>query len=208
MLELVITAFLLGLIGGCIPGPVLAASFTEVLQSNFKKSLNIIFYALILETLVALISLLLLRSINLAIIYFKYISIIGSIILLWFSYSLWKIKGLNLESKIEFNLWKMFILVLSNGMLWIYWTTICVPMAIELESKIKFGSYFFVLLVETGWLISTCFIVFVFSKFKHILEKPKINKIIYKVFSLAFLYFAIKLAYDSISYIINFWKLR
>ena len=38
MVNDLISAFILGLIGGVIPGPVLAATFTEILQYNFLKS--------------------------------------------------------------------------------------------------------------------------------------------------------------------------
>ncbi|PIV58084.1 MAG: hypothetical protein COS14_11475 [Bacteroidetes bacterium CG02_land_8_20_14_3_00_31_25] len=50
----IIFAFILGLIGGVIPGPVLAATFTEILQSGFLKSLRIIIWAFLVETTVAL----------------------------------------------------------------------------------------------------------------------------------------------------------
>ena len=60
----IIFAFILGLIGGVIPGPVLAATFTEILQSGFLKSLRIILWAFIIETIVALISMLLLSTLS------------------------------------------------------------------------------------------------------------------------------------------------
>ena len=64
MVQELVIAFLLGLIGGVIPGPVITAVFTEILQSGFLKSLRIIFIALIIETLIAVISLLILVSMN------------------------------------------------------------------------------------------------------------------------------------------------
>ena len=41
MIHELIIACLLGLIGGMIPGPVITAVFTEVLQSGYLKSLRI-----------------------------------------------------------------------------------------------------------------------------------------------------------------------
>ena len=38
----IIEIFLLGLIGGAVPGPILAAVFTKILQGGFKKSWKII----------------------------------------------------------------------------------------------------------------------------------------------------------------------
>ena len=56
MTEQLIVAFMLGLVGGIVPGPVLAATFTEILQSGFYKSLRIVFWAVFTETMVALVS--------------------------------------------------------------------------------------------------------------------------------------------------------
>ncbi len=60
MIQELVIAFLLGLIGGVIPGPVITSVFTEILQSGFPKGLRIIFIALIAETVVAIVSLVIL----------------------------------------------------------------------------------------------------------------------------------------------------
>ena len=72
--ELVI-AVMLGLIGGVIPGPVITAVFTEILQSGFPKSLRIIIIAMVTETLVALISLLLFSALGLPESFFRGLSL-------------------------------------------------------------------------------------------------------------------------------------
>ena len=64
MVHELIIAFLLGLIGGVIPGPVITSVFTEILQSGFLKSLRIILMALVVETLVAVLSLVILASLG------------------------------------------------------------------------------------------------------------------------------------------------
>jgi hypothetical protein len=55
-MELLIQAFLLGLVGGAVPGPILTGTFTEILNTNFVRGLRIIFYALITETVGALLA--------------------------------------------------------------------------------------------------------------------------------------------------------
>ena len=62
----IIGAIILGLIGGLIPGPVLAATFTEILQYSFAKSLRIIFWAMLTETMIALVSLIALSALHLS----------------------------------------------------------------------------------------------------------------------------------------------
>jgi len=196
----IIFAFILGLIGGVIPGPVLAATFTEILQSGFLKSLRIILWAFLVETTVALIIMLLLSSFNLHENIFRIISVAGAVILVWISISIWKIKKIDSENKVSFSFWKISLMILSNGMLWIYWITVCIPRAMILNEKIFMGNLLFLVLVELGWLISTIFIAIIFSQFRNLLSNPKVISVIFKFFALVFLYFALDSVISTICY--------
>ncbi|NCO55327.1 MAG: LysE family transporter [Bacteroidetes bacterium] len=196
----ILSAFILGLIGGVIPGPVLAATFTEILQSGFLKSLRIIIWAFLVETTVALISMLLLSSFNLHENIFRIISVAGAVILVWISISIWKIKKIDSENKVSFSFWKISLMILSNGMLWIYWITVCIPRAMILNEKIFMGNLLFLVLVELGWLISTIFIAIIFSQFRNLLSNPKVISVIFKFFALVFLYFALDSVISTICY--------
>jgi threonine/homoserine/homoserine lactone efflux protein len=200
--ELVI-ALMLGLIGGVIPGPVITAIFTEILQSGFSRSLRIIVIAMITETLVAIISLLLFSALGLPETFFRGLSLIGAGILIWIASSIWKVKSLDSETKVQFGLWKIVIMILSNGVLWTYWITICIPKAMLLDELMKLGAYLFMALVQLGWLVSTLLLAFIFSRFREALSKPRIIPLVFKIFSLAFIYFAIDMAYKSISFFIH-----
>ena len=197
--ELII-ALSLGLIGGLIPGPVITAIFTEILQSGFHKSLRIILIALITETLVALISLILFSALGLSEAFFHGISLVGAGILIWIASSIWKVKSLDSGEKVHFSIWKIIIMILSNGVLWTYWITICIPKAILLSDQIHLGAYLFMGMVQLGWLLSTLVVAFIFSRFRKALSRPKVIPILFKVFALAFIYFAIDMAYKSIIY--------
>ena len=196
----ILSAFILGLIGGVIPGPVLAATFTKILQSGFLKSLRIIIWAFLVETTVALISMLLLSSFNLHENIFRIISVAGAVILVWISISIWKIKKIDSENKVSFSFWKISLMILSNGMLWIYWITVCIPRAMILNEKIFMGNLLFLVLVELGWLISTIFIAIIFSQFRNLLSNPKVISVIFKFFALVFLYFALDSVISTICY--------
>jgi len=196
----ILSAFILGLIGGVIPGPVLAATFTEILQSGFLKSLRIIIWAFLVDTTVALISMLLLSSFNLHENIFRIISVAGAVILVWISISIWKIKKIDSENKVSFSFWKISLMILSNGMLWIYWITVCIPRAMILNEKIFMGNLLFLVLVELGWLISTIFIAIIFSQFRNLLSNPKVISVIFKFFALVFLYFALDSVISTICY--------
>lgn len=197
------SALVLGLIGGVIPGPVLTATFTEILQSGFLKSLRIIFWAMLTETVVALVSLLVLSSLGFSAAVFSGLSFIGAGILIWIAASIWKIKRIDSDEKVHFSLGKISAMIMANGVLWTFWITVCVPRAVSLSEKIYLGQFLFLMLVEVGWLISTVAVAFIFSRFRTILSNPKVVPIIFKVFALVFLYFAIDMAYKSIKFFIS-----
>lgn len=203
MIHELIVAGLLGLIGGVIPGPVITAVFTEILQSGLPKSMRIIFIALITETIVAVISLVLFAALDLPESFFRGLSILGAVILVWISLSIWKIRSLDTGQKVRFSLWKIIIMILSNGVLWTYWITICIPKAILLNDHIHLGAYLFMGLVQLGWLVSTLLMAFAFSRFRRVLSRPRMVPVVFKVFALAFVYFAFDMVYKSILYFVK-----
>ena len=200
MIHELIVACLLGLIGGMIPGPVITAVFTEVLQSGFPKSLRIIIIALVTESVVAVISLVILASLGFNEDFFRGLSLAGAAILIWISISIWKVKTLDTGEKVHFGFWKIILMILSNGVLWTYWITICIPKAILLGSQIHLGEYLFMALVQLGWLISTLVVAYLFSRFRNILSRPRVIPVLFKIFALAFVYFAADMVFKSIQY--------
>lgn len=197
MIHELVIAFLLGLIGGVIPGPVITAVFTEILQSGFFKSLRIIIIALVTESLVAVFSLLILASMDFNEVFFRILSLGGAGILVWISLSLWKVRTLDTGQKVHFGFWKIIVMILSNGVLWTYWITICIPKAILLNDQLHLGAYVFMGLVQLGWLSSTLVVGFLFSRFRKVLSRPRVIPVLYKIFALAFAYFAIDMVYKS-----------
>jgi threonine/homoserine/homoserine lactone efflux protein len=190
----------LGLIAGVIPGPVLTATFTEILQSGISKSMRIILWAMFVETVAALISLLVLSSMNFSESFFQGLSLIGAIILIWISTSIWKVHKIDTEEKVHFSLGKISMMIIANGVLWTFWITVCVPKAILLSEEVAFGSYYFLILVEIGWLLSTVLVAVVFSRFRKILSNQKVVPIIFKIFALTFVYFAVDMVYRSVKF--------
>lgn len=200
MIHELVIALMLGLIGGVIPGPVITAVFTEILQSGYLKSLRIIMIALVTETLVAVLSLLILASLDLNEGFFYGLSLAGAAILIWIALSLWKVRSLDSGEKVQFGLWKVVVMILSNGVLWTYWITICIPKAMLLGEELQLGEYLFMGLVQLGWLISTMVVAFLFSRFRKVLSRPRVIPVLFKIFALAFAYFAIDMILKSIQY--------
>ena len=94
-------------------------------------------------------------------------------------------------------------MILSNGVLWTYWITICIPKAILLGETFHLGEFLFMGLVQLGWLISTLVVAYLFSRFRKALSRPRVIPVLFKLFALAFAYFAIDMIYKSILYFIQ-----
>jgi threonine/homoserine/homoserine lactone efflux protein len=203
MIHELVIAGMLGLIGGVIPGPVITAVFTEILQNGLSRSLRIIGIAFVTESLVALISLLVFSALGLPESFFRGLSLLGAVILVWISLSIWKVTSLDKGEKVRFGWWKIVVMILSNGVLWTYWITICIPKAILLGEELVLGAYLFMGLVQMGWLLSTLLMAYLFSRFRGLLSRPRVVPVVFKLFALAFVYFAVDMTYKSIAFFIR-----
>jgi threonine/homoserine/homoserine lactone efflux protein len=143
-------AVILGIICGAMPGPVLSTTFTEILQNGYLKCLRIILLAMVVETAVALASLIAFSTLHLTEALFQGLSLFGAGILFWLAASIWKINRITGDDKLHFSFGKIAAMILSNGVLWTYWIVVCVPRAIQLGNRMFFGQYAFVALVEMG----------------------------------------------------------
>ena len=203
MIQELVIAFLLGLIGGVIPGPVITSVFTEILQNGLPRSFRIIGIALVTETAVAIASLLLLGSLQLREGFFRGLSLAGAAILIWIAISLFRVKKLDTDEKVHFSTAKIIAMIVTNGVLWTYWITVCIPKAILLGQQLVLGAYIFMGLVQLGWLLSTLILAILFSRFRSMLSRPKAIPLIFKIFAGAFAYFAADMIYQSVRYFIS-----
>lgn len=192
----------LGIIGGSIPGPIMAATFTESVRRGFARSLLVILRALVAESIVAILILTLFFSFNIPQYFFYVISFGGSIMLFYLALQVWKINKIDREEREIFSFLKIFILTILNGPFLIFWITICVPQAFLMKQQIPQGHIIFLLLFELGWIISITAWTFLFSRFRSSLTKEKIVPIVFKIFSLILVYFAISLLVEGFKFFI------
>lgn len=195
--------FLLGLIGGANPGPILTSVFTVVLDSSFKNSLLIILRALVAESGVALAILLMVYALDPPAYIFHVISLIGAAVLFGLAVQVWKIDRVGGSKGEIFSLSRIFLITILNGGFWIFWITICVPRAFELRNHLPGGQFLFLAVFELGWVAATAVLGYIFSRFRPWLQKKDLVSLTFKVFALLLLFFAIKSINDSIVY---FWK--
>jgi threonine/homoserine/homoserine lactone efflux protein len=199
-----INIFILGLIGGANPGPILISSCTESLKSGFAKSLKVIWWALIAESVVAAVILLAIFSLNPPKQIFYFIALIGGAYLSYIAWQVSKIDTINEDQKEIFAFKKIFALTLLNGPFWLFWITICVPLAFEVNNFLPGGQWLFLFIFELGWLISTVILVFIFSRFRSILTKGSALRKVYILMAIILFYLAFKMIINSI---INLWQI-
>lgn len=195
-----LSPFILGLIGALIPGPILTAIFTEILQYNFTKSLRIILISFTTETIVAFVSLILLQQLNPPEAIFRALSLVGAAILIWIASSIYKVRSLHTGEKTFFTSGKIIAMILANGVLWTYWITVCIPKAIELGHTIPYGQYLFVAIAQLTWLPVTTGVAFIFSRFRGVLSNPRVVPVMFKIFAGTFVYFAVSMVWESVRF--------
>jgi len=166
------------------------------------KSIRVILYALISEIIVASCIFFTLFSIHIPQAVFYAISFMGSLVLIWIAKQIWGIKKLHEKGNI-FDFKKIFILTVTNGPLWIFWSTICVPQAYTLSQKMQGGQIVFLLMFELGWLSATLLLTFLFSRFRPLLVKEGIIGKVFKIFACILLLFAVRLFLTSIFFFVK-----
>ena len=179
-----VEAFLLGIVGGAIPGPILTGTFTEILNTNFKRGLRIIFYALITETIGALLALFIFYQLGLSKPLIQIISICGGLVLFWLASKVWNIHKINTEDKKFLSLWQIVILTTLNSGYWIFWITVGIPKALILDQTLIGGKFIFLIIFEIAWLIITTILAFVFYKFRPLLQRNNLIGTTFKILAL------------------------
>ncbi len=200
----IFSIFVLGLIGGANPGPLIISCCSESLRLGFKKSLKTIFWGLISETAVAIVILAAVFGINPPPQIFYFIAVFGGLFLIYLAWQVSKIKSITDEGARIFTFKKIFALTLLNGPFWLFWITICIPLAFETNKILPFGQWLFLIIFEFGWLTATVIIVFIFSRFKKILTNTRAVRTVYILMALILFYFALKMILNNS---FNLWNL-
>ena len=181
MLTSLIEAFLLGLIGGAVPGPILTGTFAEILNLGFVKATRVIFYALFAETIGALMVFFIFYAIGINQLAIKIISVCGAIVLFWLGLQVWKIKEINIESKKVLTFNKIILLTAFNSGYWVFWITVGVPKALFLNASIYAGKFIFLAIFELAWLVMTIVLAFIFYKFRPLLQRRNLISMTFKI---------------------------
>jgi threonine/homoserine/homoserine lactone efflux protein len=192
--------FLLGAIGGSVPGPILTAVLTQVISGGFGASLRIIGKALLSEFIVAGSILFIFSSLSIPESYLQLFSLAGAALLLYMARGVWKIDRIGGEAGEIFTFGRIMMLTVLNSGFLIYWLTVCVPWAIELSKTVAYGQAIYLLAFEAGWLAATLLLAFIFSRFRPMLLKSGTVTPVFRFFALVLVFFALRTVYGSVAY--------
>ena len=192
MINSIIEAFLLGLVGGATPGPILTGTFAEILRTNFVKSLKIIFQALIAETIGALLVLYIFYVTGFSHTTIQIISVCGSMVLFWIASNIWKIKEIKTETKEILSFSKILLLTAFNSGYWIFWVAVGIPKALSFDMQILGGKFIYLIVFEMGWLFMTTVLAFIFYKFRPILQRKNLVGVTFKILAIVLILLGIK----------------
>lgn len=191
-MDLLFEAFLLGLVGGIIPGPILTGTFAEILNTNFTKGMRIVFWALVTETVGALSTIYIFYKFGFSKTVIQIISICGALVLFWLASKIWNISKINSESKKVLSFSQIIILTALNSGYWIFWITIGVSKALLLDNILVGGRFIFLLIFEFGWLVATISLAFIFFKFRPLLERKNLISATFKILALVLVVLGVK----------------
>jgi threonine/homoserine/homoserine lactone efflux protein len=200
-MGILLRAFVLGAVGGVIPGAVLTILLVSALQGGLSAGLRAFVWAMISEILVAGSLLLVAIQLPLNANVFTGIGVVGACVLLYFAWSVFKLRSVKVHGEgMLFTPSKILLLSATNAPLYIFWTTVCFPLIWQLAQTWNFAiaavSYFIVF--EIGWGITTFMMLLVFLYSRRVLTNESIMHKVFIAVSLVLAGFGVNILIQSI----------
>ena len=188
-----IDSFILGLVGGAVPGPILTSTFAEILRSGFLRGVRIIVYALAAETVGALLAIFIFYQFGLSILIIRIISICGAVVLFWLASRVWKIDQIDTEAGQQIlSFPKIALLTAFNSGYWIFWITVGVPKALLFDQYIVGGRFVYLLVFEFAWLLMTMLLAYIFYRFRPFLQRRNLIGTTFKILAIVLAILGVK----------------
>lgn len=204
----ILTAIILGFTAGLSPGPIILLAFSEILRSPKEGLKNWGKYLMIAGVTEFFIGLFLIVSAS----YFQIPQIILHILslfwgglLLFIAYQVFQIRTIKYEDGTKgksVESWKVALFVILNGPLWLFWISVCVPVAFRLESQIYGGALLFIFIFEISMVVGLACILFGFHSFRSFFSKESVVHTIFTILSGILVLLAIKILYPEILFML------
>ncbi len=204
-MDVLLQAFMLGAVGGVIPGAVLTILLVSTLQGGLKAALRAFVWALISEIVIAGALLITAVQLGLSQEVFRWIALVGGLVLMYFAWQVFHLRSVTVKDEvILFSPTKIFLLSATNAPLYVFWTTVCFPLIWKLSESwgltLAATSYFF--LFEIGWAITTFMMVLVFVFSRKTLTNEKVMRFVFTGIALILAGFGIRMLADFVQYIL------
>jgi len=184
ILSQVLTAVILGVTAGAIPGPVLLLAFSETLREPNQKLLVTLRYAYIAGLTELFIGLFLILSssfVSIPDFVFPTLSIMGGFLLIYLSLQTRQAyRGLQKDEKLEqLPVMAVAALMLLNGPVWLFWLSVNLPNAFLMKGSMYLGEYLFIAVYETAMVCSLSVLIFLFRSCRSLFANEKLLRLFY-----------------------------
>jgi threonine/homoserine/homoserine lactone efflux protein len=201
-MGILLQGFLLGAVGGVIPGAVLTILLVSTLQGGLKAGFRAFFWAMLSEIIIAGGLLLLATLLPLSPIVFVWIGVVGSLILLYFSWQVFQLRSITVhKGSTLFTPSKIFLLSATNAPLYIFWTTVCFPLVWQLAVSWSLSaaalSYF--VIFEIGWAATTCATLLLFAYARTVLTNEGVMRWVFTLIALLLASLALRMLLHSVT---------
>ena len=168
-MEVLFQAFVLGAIGGVVPGAILTLLLVSVIEGGMRAGVVVFLWALLSEVIVAGALLVVAAQLPLDDRVFMVIAGVGGVVLLYFAWQVLQLRTISIGGGgMLFTPAKIFTLTATNAPLYVFWTTICFPLIWELARTwgLALAAPLYFMFFEIGWGITTfgMMLLFVFSR--------------------------------------------
>ncbi len=198
-------AIILGFTDGITPGPIILTAFSEILKSpkgGLFKGGKYLLVAALTEFCIALFLVTSSKIFSIPEIVFKILSFLGAGMLIYIGIIVLKIKSLNNEEKKEnVKPWHIFVFMVFNGPMWLFWISVYIPEAHKMNTYIAFSDYLFVIIFEIFMIIGLDIIIYGFYSFRKLLLSEKFIKNVFRILSILIFLVAAKILYSSCEFI-------
>ena len=178
-MEVLVQAFVLGIVAGFIPGAVLTLLLVSTLQGGLSAGIRAFWWSMLSEILIAGGLLLLASLLPLSASSFTAIGIVGGAVLLYFAWNVFQLKSISVnDAPIFFTAPKIFMLSATNAPLYIFWSTICFPLIWQLASNwsLPIAAIAYFLAFEIAWALSTLATVLIFAYARPVLTNEQMMR--------------------------------
>lgn len=134
----ILTAVILGFTCGLSPGPIVLLAFSEILHSHkegLKSGGMYLAVAGLTEFCIGLFLIVTASYFQIPTILLHILSLFGAGLLLFIAYQIFRIRTIqhdpNMPKK-TIGMWKIALFMLLNGPLWLFWISVCLPVAFRL----------------------------------------------------------------------------